>query len=235
MDVFKSLTFLLIFSFASAILENDIGVHCTFPPSWQSRVFFDSGELIMSIPELMNATGTYYYDYPSQQMRLDLNGTASLGNVTFSNTYIWHFNESTVYSIDNNNHTCDKDKDSDYIWNPWNGVPLDAHSDWHGGVGDFQENTEHFTLIRKEPYADVILTLDVRAGYVCPPVRYIIQDKDYDPASGVIVNYEFLDPQDLSDPSVFILPSSCAKATSTKYNQIRRKNPRSRFLRLFMG
>ncbi|XP_060074653.1 uncharacterized protein LOC132554362 [Ylistrum balloti] len=233
METFRLLIVLSIISLSSAVLESDIGVHCTFPPSWHSKVFFDSGELIMSIPEQMNATGTYYYDYPSQQMRLDLKGIASLGNVTFSNTYIWHFNESAVYSIDNDNHTCTKDKDSDYIWNPWNGVPLDAHSDSHGGIGDFREITEHFTLIRKEMYADVILTLDVKVGSVCPPIRYLIQDEDYDPVSGAIVNYEFVDPQVLTDRSVFSLPSFCANATSSQYNRVKRKIP-YRYLRLFM-
>ncbi|OWF49341.1 uncharacterized protein LOC110451937 [Mizuhopecten yessoensis] len=236
MDAFiKCLLFLSMLSITSALLQNDIGVHCTFPPSWQSKVFFESGEVLMSIPEVMNGTGTYYYDYPSQQMRFDLKLQASLGNVRLSNTYIWHFNESTVYTIDYDNHTCTKEKDSDYIWNPWNGVPLDAHSDWHGGVGDFQQITEHFTLIRKELYADVILTLDVNVGNVCPPIRYNIQDEDTDRASGLIVNYEFVDPQDLSDRSVFILPSFCANAKSSQHNPMGRRALSPRFHRLFMG
>ncbi|XP_069136899.1 uncharacterized protein [Argopecten irradians] len=235
MDVFKSFTFLLLSSLASAIPENDLGVHCTFPPSWQSKVFFDSGELIMSIPEVMNGTGTYYYDYPSKQMRFDLKATASLGNVEISNTYIWHFNESTVYTIDNDNNTCDKEKVSDYIWNPWNGVPLDAHSDWHGGVGGFQEITELFTLIRKELYANVILTIDVQAGEVCPPIRYIIQNEDNNPAIGDSVNYEFLDPQNITDHSVFNIPPFCSKATSSKFDQRKKRKFPSKFLRLFMG
>ncbi|XP_069136897.1 uncharacterized protein [Argopecten irradians] len=235
MDVFKSLTFLLLSSLVSATHENDLGVHCTFPPSWQSKVFFDSGEVVMSIPEVMNGTGTYYYDYPSKQMRFDIKVTASLGNVEISNTYIWHFNESAVYTIDNDNNTCYKGKVSDYIWNPWNGVPLDAHSDWHGGIGYFQEITELFTLIRKEQYANDILTIDVKAGEVCPPIRYIIQSEYSDTAFGDITHYEFLDTQNITDHSVFNLPSFCSKTIPSKSDQRKKRKFPSKFLRLFMG
>ncbi|XP_060074643.1 uncharacterized protein LOC132554351 [Ylistrum balloti] len=208
------------------------GYHCTFPTQWQSRVYMDCGAMIW-IAEQMNATGTYFYDFPNQQMRLDISGYA-LGNYHFSFTFIWKFHEGAVYTIDNNNSTCDREADTIQVWNQWAGVPQDAVGLTFGGLGDYKVITARYSLLRNAGDTNAVVTLDVKEGSVCSPLRVSFQDEHLDPISGEMVNYEFLDAMPLSDPAVFRTPAHCANNTVQDHSFIRRLLPRRRF-GLFMG
>ncbi|XP_021355856.1 uncharacterized protein LOC110451946 [Mizuhopecten yessoensis] len=192
----------------------------------------DSGMMIW-IPEQMNASGTYFYDYPNQQMRLDVSGFA-LGNYHFSFTFIWKFHEQAVYTLDNNNNTCSREEDSIAVWNQWAGVPSDAEVTSNGGLGGFQETVSQYTLVRNAGDADAVVTLDVKIGNICSPLRVSFQDQHLDPISGEMVNYEFLDTMPLSDSKVFNTPPHCVNST-LKDNEIVKRLLPSRHIGIFMG
>ncbi|XP_033749955.1 uncharacterized protein LOC117334435 [Pecten maximus] len=233
MDYTKVATFcclLCVVVGAALIPEKDY--HCMFPVTWQSSVFMDSGMMIW-IPEQMNASGTYFYDHPNKQMRLDVSGYA-LGNYHFSFTFIWKLLEKEVYTIDNNNKTCGKEADTIGVWNQWAGVPQDAVKETFGGLGGFKVIVSRYSLVRDSGDTDSLITLDVNEDSLCTPVRVSFQDTHLDPIAGEMVNYEFLDVMPLSDPTVFNTPSHCPNTTRQDTELIRRLLP-SRHISIFTG
>ncbi|XP_060073997.1 uncharacterized protein LOC132553739 [Ylistrum balloti] len=192
---------------------------CKFPAQWQSSVFFDFG-LMFTVPTQARASGIYYYDYTNNQTRLDLKGIDLAYNQSYDYTYLWKFNEASVYTIDYINKSCDREETHGDFWHQWQGVPDKASLSSHGNIGVSQEHFQQYQFLKDVDHSDneiVAVTIDVKDGDVCPPSRLIMEQYGLDPLGTFAYNYEFLDPTEMiKNPAVFNNPSNCKNITTSE-------------------
>ncbi|XP_033751095.1 uncharacterized protein LOC117335217 [Pecten maximus] len=215
MDTVKLVIFAMCFVFGTYSASGK--PRCKFPAQWQSKVFFDFG-LMFTVPTQARASGTYYYDYLNNQTRLDLKGIDLAYNMSYDYTYIWKFNESSFYTIDYIEKTCDREVQDGDFWKQWEGLPDAASLTSAGGIGGSQERFEQYQflkVVKKEDNEIVAVTIDVKVGDICPPSRLIMEQYGFDPLGTFAYNYEFLDPTDIENPQkVFSDPPNCKNITT---------------------
>ncbi|XP_060074664.1 uncharacterized protein LOC132554373 [Ylistrum balloti] len=209
-------------------------LQCKFPAQWQSKVFFDFDMMLVARNQII-ATGMFYYDFTNQQMRFDFSGTELADNTLVDFTLIWKFNEPAFYTVDNSDNSCEREEGISTFWNQWEGIPADALPEYFGGIGGFKEIVGQYQWTRRNagPMGNLAISMDVRVGKVCPPVRLNMRDLSKISYGSFAFNYEFLDNADIKSPDVFILPHNCHN------NTIPRKHNRlasiSREIGLFIG
>ncbi|XP_069136896.1 uncharacterized protein [Argopecten irradians] len=190
-------------------------LRCVFPSQWQSDLFFDFDMRLMGRNQI-DGSGMFYFDYPNQQMRFDFTGVERVDNSSVDFTLIWKFNEPAFYTIDNSDHTCERQAGVSSFWKQWKGVPGDAWPHYYGGIGGFKEilGQYEWTRMNGGPLGKIAVTMDARVGDFCAPVRLLIRDQSQSSYGTFSVYYEFLDNIGLKSPNVFIPPRHCQNSTT---------------------
>ncbi|XP_033751096.1 uncharacterized protein LOC117335218 [Pecten maximus] len=196
-------------------------LQCKFPTQWQSNVFFDFEMMVVAINQI-NGSGMFYYDYTNQQMRFDFTGVERADNSSVDFSLIWKFNEPAFYTIDNSDHSCEREDGVSSFWDQWEGIPADASPEYFGGIGGFKEIVGQYQWVKKDggPLGKLAITMDVKVGDVCPPVRLLIRDQSQIAYGTFAINYEFLDNTGLKNPDVFSPPRNCNNNTQSRYINI---------------
>ncbi|XP_021344718.1 uncharacterized protein LOC110444682 [Mizuhopecten yessoensis] len=232
------LNFILLFSCAIISLHVTFAktkqLQCNFPVQWQSNVFFDF-EMMLVATQHINASGMFYYDYTNQQMRFDFAGIEHAGNTSVDFTLIWKFNEPAFYTVDNLDKSCEREDGVSTFWNQWEGIPADASPEYFGRLGGLNEIVGQYKWAEKNagPMGNVAITMDVKVGDVCSPVRLTMRELSKISYGAFAYNYEFLDISDIKSPNVFTPPPNCHNTTSLRH--INRMVTIPRYFGLFMG